>query len=146
MSNPLAGVLRWKIRPGSESDLGLVVESWSREAYSAYRDARLRDFRTCLRGYIDRRLEAGDRLLVAADVDDDWTVYGWTLATQAALVRFVFTVKKARRLGVARELLERAGVGSKVFASSRLTPTAISIKNTHPDTIVYLPFTEETEQ
>lgn len=156
VSNPLGGVLQWHIRPAKQADLGLVVESWSREAYPAHRDARLRDFRTCLRSYIDRRLGAGETLLVAADDADDWTIYGWVLVApgrlepliHCPLVRFVFTAKKARRLGIARDLIAKSGAGPEgtVFTSSRLTPTAISIKNTHPDMIVYLPFTEEIEQ
>lgn len=100
------------IRQASDLDLPFVLSTWveSEEEHARLPGSRNEVF-AALRGKA-RALAARSRVLVAAPEDDAITVLAW-LAVDGERVHYAYTRRHLRRHGLARMLLDAAGVPAR---------------------------------
>lgn len=100
-----------QIRPATASDLPFILDSWCR----SFRDSpyagviRNDDFHRVQRSTIAGLLGRGARVLVAAEPTTG-RILGWLAHEGTELLHYAYVKRPFRRLGVARRLLEAAGL------------------------------------
>ena len=101
-----------QVRPARGDDLPFVFATWLRSVHASSLFAKRIPrpvFFERHHAAIQRLLDRGAELSVACLKEDDGVVVGY-LAREGKLIHFVYVKGPFRRMGVARALLERAGL------------------------------------
>lgn len=131
------------IREGAADDLDFIYSTWLKNYYSsslfAKRTPRLIFFKKH-HDVIDRLLERGAVVLVAAAEDDPNTIIGYlAYETEEPCVHFLYTKSSFRGFGVARALLEKSGLALNKIKCSHWTFVVDELIKKHPQ-VVYDPY------
>ena len=119
----IATAIPVEIRPSRREDEHFILSSW-------INSARGSGFAKCVSPteYHEgqRRVATGllqsHGAIVACDPEDQDVIYGWACVDPVGVLHFAYVKHDLRRAGIARRLLEEAGLGDGTLTVSHWTP------------------------
>ena len=129
----MAGVL---IRRGTPEDAGFVFSYWLRDAFERCRTYRGMSKALFMRLHhlVLERVVSRSILHVACDPEAPEVVYGFVCAEPNAsppILHYIYTKRRFRRCGIARQLLAAAGCGAS-FWFTHLTDDGVGLRKKFP--------------
>ena len=111
-----------RLRVGKPEDLDYVRSSWRKSNAHTAESRRIVAYSVSMRRFVDRILARNDTALtVACDVEDEDALYGWAATKAPDTLYFLFVRFPMRGRGLARRLVEAAGLVGNVHYTHRPT-------------------------